>query len=175
MDCPAAGAYRRAMTTMEQGIAGLDRIAQVKLPVTDLARSVDWYRRLLGLRLYSEFVEDGVPRGAGLIDPRGRFSIALRDRTVCAGTPSLDGFDVLAFTPTSRAVLDELIARCARFGIKHAEPYDTPAGTILDVPDPDGTVLRFYHYTAGTAGFTGVESRAGAIVGFYPEPRLPAR
>jgi hypothetical protein len=35
-------------------------------------------------------------------------------------------------------------------------------------------VLRFYHYTAGTGGFTGVESRAGAIVGTYPEPRLTA-
>ena len=156
------------------GIAGLDRIAQVKLPVTDLARSVGWYRELLGLRLFAEFAEDGVVRGAGLIDPGERFCIALRDRTVCAGTPSLDGFDVLAFAPASREVLDEVIARCERLGIKHAEPYDTPAGTILDVPDPDGTVLRFYHFTAGTAGFTGVESRAGAYVGFYPEPRLSA-
>lgn len=172
MDCPAAGSYRRGVTTTEIPIAGLDRIAQIKLPVTDLARSVDWYRKLLGLRLYSEFVEDGVLRGAGLIDPGERFGIALRDRAVCAGTPRLDGFDVIAFTPGSRAVLDELIARCARFGIAHAEPYDTPAGTVLDVPDPDGTVLRFYHYTAGTAGFTGVESRDGAFVGFYPEPRL---
>jgi len=156
------------------GIAGLDRIAQVKLPVTDLARSVGWYRELLGLRLFAEFAEDGVVRGAGLIDPQERFCIALRDRTVCAGTPSLDGFDVVAFTPASRAVLDEIMARCRRFGIKHAEPYDTPAGTILDVPDPDGTVLRFYHYTAGTAGFTGIESRAGAVVGSYPVSRLPA-
>jgi hypothetical protein len=115
-----------------------------------------------------------VLRGAGLIDPQGRFCIALRDRTVCAGTPSLTGFDVLAFVPASRAVLDEIVARCARHGVAHADPYDTPAGTILDVPDPDGTVLRFYHFTAGTDGFTGIESRAGAVVGSYPYPRLPA-
>jgi catechol 2,3-dioxygenase-like lactoylglutathione lyase family enzyme len=157
-----------------RGITGLDRITQVKLPVTDLARSVAWYCRLLDLRLFAEFVEDGVLRGAGLIDPRERFCIALRDRTVCAGTPRLDGFDVFAFTPASRAVLDEIIARCERYGIRHAEPYDTPAGTILDVPDPDGTVLRFYHFTAGTTGFTGIESRDGAIVGSYSRPRLPA-
>ncbi len=61
-------------------------IAQVKIPVTDLARSVRWYRRLLGLRLWTEIVEDGVVRGAGLIDPQGRFGIALRDRSVCAST-----------------------------------------------------------------------------------------
>jgi catechol 2,3-dioxygenase-like lactoylglutathione lyase family enzyme len=168
------------MTTTQEtpgtpdAIAGLDRIAQIKLPVTDLVRSAAFYRELLGLRLFSEFVEDGVLRGAGLIDPQGRFCIALRDRTVCAGTPSLDGFDVVAFTPPSRAVLDDIITRCERHGIKHAEPYDTPAGTILDVPDPDGTVVRFYHFTAGTDGFTGVESRDGAIVGSYQEPRLPA-
>ena len=45
------------MTAEPAGIAGLDRIAQVKLPVTDLARSVSWYRRLLDLRLWTEFVE----------------------------------------------------------------------------------------------------------------------
>ncbi len=156
-----------------QGIAGLDRIAQVKLPVTDLARSVDWWCKLLDLRLFSEFVEDGVLRGAGLLDRRERFCIALRDRTVCAGTPSLDGFDVLAFVPATRAVLDEIMARCDRLGIKYADPHDTPAGTILDVPDPDGTVVRFYHFTAGTEGFTGVESRDGTIVGSYSQPRLP--
>jgi len=47
------------------GITGLDRIAQVKLPVTDLARSVTWYCRLLDLRLWAEFVEDGVLRAPG--------------------------------------------------------------------------------------------------------------
>jgi hypothetical protein len=155
-----------------RGIAGLDRIMQIKLPVTDLARSVGWWCGLLDLRLFSEFVEDGVVRGAGLIDPQERFCIALRDRTACAGMPRLDGFDVLAFTPASRAVLDDIIGRCSRLGIAHADPYDTPAGTILDVPDPDGTVLRFYHYTGGTAGFTGVESRGGVFVGFSSRSRL---
>jgi catechol 2,3-dioxygenase-like lactoylglutathione lyase family enzyme len=48
------------MTAMPAGITGLDPIAQVKLPVTDLACSVTWYRQLLGLRLWTEFVEDGV-------------------------------------------------------------------------------------------------------------------
>jgi hypothetical protein len=60
------------MTATPAGIAGLDRIAQVKLPVTDLVHSVTWYRRLLDLRLWTEFVEDGVLRGARLIDPQSR-------------------------------------------------------------------------------------------------------
>src|SRR4051812_46542973 len=109
-------------------------LAQVKLPVTDLARSVRWYRELLGLRLWAEFVEDGVLRGAGLIDPQGTFNIALRDRTACASRPDLRGFDVLAFRPAGREELDEMIARCERLAVAY-DLHDTPAGPQLDIPD----------------------------------------
>ena len=152
------------------GIAGLDRIAQVKLPVTDLARSVAWYRELLDLRLWTEIVEDGVLRGAALLDPLGRFNIALRDRSVCASQPNLDGFDVVAFLPKSRSLLDELVERCEHLGVAH---NGMPAGDRLGIPDPDGTVLRFYHFTAPTEGFIGVEFRDGEVVGTYQTPRLP--
>lgn len=154
------------------GIAGLDRIAQVKLPVSDLACSVQWYRRLLDLRLWFEIVEDGVLRGAALIDPEQRFNIALRDRSACASTPDLEGFDVVAFLPSSRNVLEDLAERCDRLGISRSEIQDGPEGSRLDVPDPDGTVLRFYHFTAPTEGFTGVEYRDGRLVGSYQTPRL---
>jgi catechol 2,3-dioxygenase-like lactoylglutathione lyase family enzyme len=160
------------MTATPAGIAGLDRIAQVKLPVTDLARSVSWYRGLLDLRLWAEFVEDGVLRGAGLIDPQGRFNIALRDRAACASQPSLDGFDVIAFLPASRSVLEDIAARCDRLGITHSGIYDTPAGPRLDVPDPDGTIVRFYYYTGPTDQFTGLEMRDGQVIGTYRTPRL---
>ncbi|MEV6491610.1 VOC family protein [Actinoplanes sp. NPDC051633] len=160
------------MTSAAIGISGLGRIAQIKLPVTDLAHSVTWYQNLLDLRLWVEFVEDGELRGAGLIDPEGRFNIALRDRRACAGQPDLRGFDVVAFQPASRAVLDDLIARCERLDIPHAGIEETPAGPRLDIPDPDGTVLRFYHFTAPIDGFTGVETRDGHYVETYSTPRL---
>lgn len=160
------------MTAMPAGIAGLDRIAQIKLPVTDLARSVTWYRQLLDLRLWAEFVEDGVLRGAGLIDPQGRFNIGLRDRAACASQPDLDGFDVIAFLPASRSVLEDMAARCDRLGIAHNGIQDTPAGPRLDIADPDGTVLRFYYFTDPTDRFTGVEMRDGQYVGTYHTPRL---
>ena len=38
----------------------------------------------------------------------------------------------------------------------HSGVADGPTGAVLDVTDPDGTVLRFYHFTAPTDGFTGV-------------------
>lgn len=149
-------------------------LAQVKLPVTDLRRTIAWYRRVLGLRLWTEIVEDGVLRGAGMMDPGGGFSIGLRDRSVCASHPDLRGFDVVAFRPTSRAALDTLAAHCALLGVAYDGIRDTPGGAILDVPDPDGTVLRFYHFTAPTEGFTGVEFRGGRVVGTYEVPRSAA-
>jgi hypothetical protein len=79
---------------------------------------------------------------------------------------------VVAFLPASRSVLDELAQRCDRLGIARSNIQDGPEGSRLDVPDPDGTVLRFYHFTAPTDGFTGIEFRDGQQVGTYATPRL---
>ncbi len=139
----------------------IERIAQVKIPVTDLAVSVPWYVAVLDLRLWTEFVEDGELRGAGLIDRDARFGVALRDRRFCASKPDLSGFDVVAFTPSSRESLDELAARCDALGFARSEIVDFGDGWVLDVPDPDGTVLRFYHFTGRTDVFTGYSSASG--------------
>ena len=79
---------------------------------------------------------------------------------------------ITAFLPASRSVLDDMVARCDRLGIRHNGIQETPAGALLDVPDPDGTVLRFYHFTDPTDGFTGVQFRHGRHVGNYHTPRL---
>ena len=154
--------------------AQVDGILQVKLPVTDLSRSVPWYRDVLGLRLWMEFVEDGELCGAGLIDDEAGFNVALRDRKATVNGPHLRDFDVVAFRPASFAALGQLVARCDELGVEHSGIRGTPDGSYLDVPDPDGTVLRFYHYTGPTAGFTGLEMRDGEIVGTYDTPRSPA-
>jgi hypothetical protein len=89
-----------------------------------VARSAAWYRQLLDLRLWAEIVEDGTLRGASLIDPQGRFDIALRDRSVCANQPDLSGFDI-ALAPTSRSVLEAIVARCHLLGIFYHGIQDT--------------------------------------------------
>jgi catechol 2,3-dioxygenase-like lactoylglutathione lyase family enzyme len=55
---------------------GLTKIKHVKIPVTDVQRSVAWYQSLLDLELYMEFVEQGVVRGASLLDRDGGYEIA---------------------------------------------------------------------------------------------------
>lgn len=48
---------------------GFERILQVKIPVTDLQRSVNWYRRVFGLRLAWESDEpDVVSLGVPSVD-----------------------------------------------------------------------------------------------------------
>ena len=138
----------------------------------DLAVSVPWYIAVLDLRLWAEFVEDGELRGAGLIDRDARFAVALRDRRFCASKPDLNGFDVVAFTPSSRESLDELTVRCAALGTACSEIVDLGEGAILDIPDPDGTVLRFYHFTGRTDVFTGYSFAAARPIERYAEPLL---
>ena len=53
-------------------------IHHVKIPVSDVRVSAEWYERALGLEVAIEFVEDGELRGVALNAPGGNTSIALR-------------------------------------------------------------------------------------------------
>jgi catechol 2,3-dioxygenase-like lactoylglutathione lyase family enzyme len=150
----------------------LTMIRQVKLPVSDLQRSVDWYRRLLGLPRGGEFVEDGVVRGAVLVHRPTGFLVGLRDRQVIPGKPALEGFDAVSFGVPSVEALRRIQSRCDRLGVAHGEPFDRgPGGWQLDVPDPDGTIVRFLS-PMEDVDFAGAEFLADGTVAFYDRPRL---
>ena len=148
-----------------------DRPQQVELPVTALRGSIAWYRRLLDLWLMFEIVEDGVLLGAGLFDERARYDIALRVRSAGASTPDPREFDVVALRTTDHDTLAEVVRRCERLGLGHGGIRRTAIGEYLDVPDPDGTVLRFHQHTGPAEGFTGVELLGGVVAGSYDEAR----
>jgi len=155
---------------------GIDRILQVKIPVTDLQRSVTWYARVFDLRLGWEFVEEGVVRGAVLTDEQERFLIGLRDRAVVSGQPELSGFDLFSFGVASVAVLEDLVRRFDDLGVEHGPLIARgPGGGVqLDVPDPDGTVIRFLSPFGEHPPFGGVEFHADGPPSFYDTPRLTA-
>ncbi|MBL1075985.1 VOC family protein [Nocardia sp. 2] len=156
-------------------MAGI-RIRHVKLPVTDLPRSVTWYRDLLGLDLAAEFSEAGALRGAQLMHPSG-WGIALREREHCASKPDLTGFDAFAFELDSVDELHALAARAAELGYEHTEVVDRGAyGAFLDVVDPDGTVVRFLAHNPLHAGrFVGVDSDSSGGFTLYDTPKLGSR
>lgn len=151
---------------------GAARILHVKVPVSDVRSSVPWYRALLDAELAAEFVEDGVVQGAAVRVPGSDFVIALRNREVCASRPVLDGFDVVAIEIDSRESLAALLERCDHLGIVHGSIEERQDGAVLDVRDPDGTVIRFYHRTGDREDFVGYTFSGGAFAGTYGQPRL---
>jgi catechol 2,3-dioxygenase-like lactoylglutathione lyase family enzyme len=156
---------------------GMTKVKHVKLPVTDLQHSVDWYCRLMDLALAHEFIEDGEVRGAALTSEEGGFSIALRLRHHCSGAPDLSGFDVVAFEMSSRESLSGVQERSAGLGAECTAVQDRgPDQAVVDVTDPDGTLLRFFWVDLAEAPDTFV---AYAFDGDGPpeilnEPRLRA-
>lgn len=149
-------------------------VRQIKLPVDDLARSARWYSDLFGLELAAEFYEESAVRGVVLADHAAGFVIGLRQREYCASTPVLQGFDVCAFEVSSPEEMMAVVARCVELGIAHDEIQDRGEfGIAMDVPDPDGTVLRFVAgpHTGPPGTFFGLEFGTGALTR-YDQPRL---
>ena len=100
--------------------------------------------------------------------------IGLREREYCASAPVLDGFDVCAFAVNTPDEMMTVTARCAELGIAHGEIEDRGEfGVAMDVPDPDGTVLRFVAgpHIGPVGTFFGLEFGAGPPT-FYDQPRL---
>jgi catechol 2,3-dioxygenase-like lactoylglutathione lyase family enzyme len=156
------------------GIA-VERICQVKIPVSDVQASARWYVGLLGLRLVREFVEDGEVVGAVLADQRGGdFVLSVRDRERIPGRPAMPGFDLLSLRVADVDALHVVLQRCAEVGAAHGEIVDRgPDGHHLDVTDPDGTNVRFLtHGSPDGPAFAGVVFMPDAPPAFYDQPRL---
>jgi catechol 2,3-dioxygenase-like lactoylglutathione lyase family enzyme len=114
----------------------------LKLPVTDVPRSRDWYKRALGFLDEVEFHEDGALRGVGLRHVEGDLQLALRADPERAR--ALAGFDSVCLAVGTRADLDVLLSRLDTMGIPHTEPVPGHRGWAADVPDPDGLVVRIH-------------------------------
>jgi catechol 2,3-dioxygenase-like lactoylglutathione lyase family enzyme len=121
-------------------------ITHVAVTVTDLARSVEWYRGLLG----SDPVLD---------EDTGPFHhtvFLLGNGTLLGlhklpGTPQGDrfaehraGLDHLAFGCADRAELLGWQARLDELGIPHGGLVDAHYGTGLSFRDPDNIALEFF-------------------------------
>jgi catechol 2,3-dioxygenase-like lactoylglutathione lyase family enzyme len=115
----------------------------VKLPVSDIQRSLEWYERVLGLRVKIEFVEEGMLQGVALADPGQTLQIALRhDPEHIAG---LTGFDPVALCVPAADGLREWRRRLERLGEPHGGIITGHAGSVLvGLHDPDGIEIRLY-------------------------------
>jgi catechol 2,3-dioxygenase-like lactoylglutathione lyase family enzyme len=115
----------------------------VKLPVTDLARSRDWYARVLGLQTHIEFVEEGVLMGVAMCDPDASIDLALRHAPARAA--ALAGFDPLALRVPTPAALQAWQQRLEDLGEPYGGIVTGHVGRVLvGLHDPDGIEVRLY-------------------------------
>ena len=124
-------------------------IHHLKLPVTDLERSCEWYLSRLGYQVQMEFVEQGRLMGCALGHPNGGPPLALRldpERARAAA-----GFDYFSIGVPDKDAIDQLAARLTGLGESHAGVHWASIGWILPgLHDPDGHEVRFYtlqHHT----------------------------
>ncbi|WP_214108268.1 VOC family protein [Acrocarpospora catenulata] len=115
----------------------------IKLPVSDVRKSADWYERVLGLDVAIEFVEQGELRGVAMRDAGQSLMIALREEPGRA--TALGGFDPLALGVPTLAALRAWAARLDDLGVPHSGIAEGSIGWLVGgVTDPDGIEIRLY-------------------------------
>jgi catechol 2,3-dioxygenase-like lactoylglutathione lyase family enzyme len=147
------------------------RIVQVCIPVTDLVRSVAWYRDLLGLQLFREFGDDERITGCALADFAARYAIALRVRSTTARQADLRGEHPIIIEARDAAATERVCRRAEALGIRYTSGTHAD-GTWTEFVDPDGICLRLVHDAAAPETFMGVRWTASGEPEFYWSPRL---
>ncbi len=143
------------------GKATIIGIHHIKFPVSDLQRSRGWYEQVLGLQVLVDFPDaDGVVRGlAGLLPGvQPPLAIALRENSSAA--VGNNGFDPVSFAIADREAADAWAERLDVLGIQHTPVRQGSLGWVLDMADPDGTVIRLYSLQEHGIDHTGVPGYA---------------
>lgn len=118
-------------------------IHHVKLPVSDLARSREWYERVLAYNVELEFPDqDGVVRGVAGRLPGAGVPVALRQNPQAAAGNA--GFDPVSFAIADRTAAEAWAAHFDALGVGHSGIKGGTRGWVVDVYDPDGLTIRLY-------------------------------
>ena len=125
-------------------MSALNGFHHVKLPVSDVACSRDWYVRVLGLQVVMEFVEDDALMGVALVDAAQSLSIALRHDPARAA--ALSGFDAMALGAPTRADVTQWRIRLDDLNEPHGGVVTGHKGgsVLVGLHDPDGIEIRLY-------------------------------
>ncbi|WP_255027201.1 VOC family protein [Rhodococcus sp. GA1] len=124
-------------------IPRLAGVHHVKLPVSDLSRSTEWYQVRLGYEPMVEFRESDELVGLGLRHPDGGPMLALRLDPEKAKAAA--GFDYFSIGVPDKAAMEDHARHLDELGEQHGGVHFASIGWILPLlHDPDGHEVRFY-------------------------------
>jgi catechol 2,3-dioxygenase-like lactoylglutathione lyase family enzyme len=139
----AQHAHRERVVVQHDWSCGqVSAVHHVKIPVSDVIVSRDWYCRAFELEVTQEFHEDDRLAGVGLAHPITGAGIALRQDPARAA--ALAGFDAVALTLGTAHDLDIVLTRLRELGITVGPTLRGRVGLAVDVPDPDGIHVRLF-------------------------------
>jgi glyoxylase I family protein len=121
--------------------------AHVAVTVSDLERSTNWYRELLGAEpvLDEDEPVGGFHHTVFVLDGGQLFGLHLH-RDAASGTfdEHRVGLDHIAFACSNRDELQKWATRLDELGIANGGIVDAPYGSGLSFRDPDGIALEFF-------------------------------
>lgn len=123
-------------------------VSHVSLSVTDLERSLSFYRDVLALDVLAEPYDGIVFEGREAILLAGRVAINLQEHAASDGSsfdPTRTGLDHLALHVSDREALREWISRLDGAGVKHSDIVEVDGfGWMIEFRDPDDIQLELF-------------------------------
>lgn len=123
-------------------------ISHVSLSVTDLDRSLSFYRDVLDLDVLAEPYDGIVFEGREAILGAGRVAINLQEHAASDRSrfdPRRTGLDHLALHVSDRETLREWIARLDDAGVQHSGIMQVEGwGWMIELLDPDDIQLELF-------------------------------
>ena len=120
------------------------RLSHIGIPVTDLAKSIAFYKKWAGMTVQDGPEDPGGVKGARLTQTGGTFAISLLEMPVANAMP-MPGVMHLGLDCTSKAQVDKIASDAKKAGILLSGPIDSgpDLGYQTYVSDPDGNNLEF--------------------------------
>jgi catechol 2,3-dioxygenase-like lactoylglutathione lyase family enzyme len=125
----------------------------LKLPVSDLDASIDWYREVFDAEYLPQFdhVDSGGMRYAVILNVPGLpVPVELRWAPRAAG--AIRGYDPIDLAVDSVEALHAWIGHLDDLGVGHSPVITGGAGHLMVLADPDGIFIRIAEVPAGGVG-----------------------
>jgi len=132
---------------MDTPVPALTGFSHLSLSVTDLDRSLAFYRDVLGAPVMAEPYVHPRFEGRLALVLVGGTGLDLQEHARNDGEkfdPARTGLDHLGFSAESMAELEAWAARLDDARIRHSLIREVDSGAVFDFQDPDGIQLEFF-------------------------------